>query len=76
VPSYTSRAARLLFMLEAHDPQGTIGYMVVSEPISIRSEVRSHRTLGSARSHLYWEIRSGAIEHVAASSPPHPRGEV
>jgi hypothetical protein len=37
VPSYTSRAARLFFMLEAHGPQGTMRYVAVSEPILLVS---------------------------------------
>jgi hypothetical protein len=32
VPSYTGRPARLLFMLEAHGPQGATGHVASLEP--------------------------------------------
>jgi hypothetical protein len=35
VPSYTGMIDRLFFMLEARDPQGTVGHVAAPEPISI-----------------------------------------
>jgi hypothetical protein len=37
VSSYTDRAARLFFMLDAHDPQGVAGHVAASEPSSAGS---------------------------------------
>jgi hypothetical protein len=34
MPSCTDWPARLFFMLEAHDPHGTVGHVAASEPIS------------------------------------------
>jgi hypothetical protein len=36
MPSCIGRTARLFFMLEAHDPQGVVGHVVVLEPTSAR----------------------------------------
>jgi hypothetical protein len=35
----------------------------------LRGKVRSHSTRGSTGVHLSWEVRSGAIGHVAAPEP-------
>jgi hypothetical protein len=65
-PSCTSRPARLFFMLEAHDPQGTARHVVAPEPSPQGDRVwsrgthggtgalrvRCHGTHGSAGAHL------------------------
>jgi hypothetical protein len=38
-------------------------------PSQPKGEVRSHRTRGSARAHLSWEVKSGAAGHVTAPKP-------
>jgi hypothetical protein len=79
-PCCTGRSARLFFILEARDSQGTAGRVAAQSPphgeagsgATLCVACRSHVTRDSLGAHLSWEAGSGAVGHVAVcGDTPH-----
>jgi hypothetical protein len=60
------RAAKPFFIPVVHSPLEAMGHVVAPELPSQEGRAQSHRTHGSAGSHLSKEVRSGAEGHMAA----------
>jgi hypothetical protein len=69
VTNCTDRMVRLFFIFEARSPQGALGHVTAPELSQLGGEVRSYKACGSTGAHLSWEVRSGAIGHMAVPEP-------
>jgi hypothetical protein len=60
------RAAKPFFIHLDHSPPGAVGHVVAPELPSQEGRARSRETHGGIGAHLSKEVRSEAVEHVAA----------